>query len=161
MEQTNSKKHLAEKNVTPGQRIEYAVYASERVLSIFENSYPDNTGPRLAIATIKENLDTADSNITADMIANILATSTEVCKNSAAYPAIKAVKYTVAAAIAESENHQACLVDVAIDAAIEAITRDALARDIDITNTVSLSIAAIRVKHTLIKLKALRLKNNN
>jgi hypothetical protein len=42
---------------TPEQRIQYAIFAAEQVLSIFESNYPEDSRPRKAIEAAQAHLD--------------------------------------------------------------------------------------------------------
>jgi len=113
------------------QRVQYAVFAAEQVIGIFEKKYPDDKRPRQAIEAAKKCIDN----------------SSEENKNAAAYAAAYAdAAYADAAAFAAAYAAYAALAAAVADAAANAAYADAAAFAAAVADAAAYADAAMRIK---------------
>ena len=126
------------------QKVQYAIFAAELVIDIYEKKYPDNDKPKKAIEAAKAYLKNpskktksdasnaanaaayAAANVAADAAANVAAYAANVAANVAAYAANAAANVTAYAAA----NVAADAANVAADAANAAANVAAIKKQI-------------------------------
>jgi len=118
---------IATSLMTKRQRVEYAVFAAELVIHIFEQKYPTDDRPRKAIEAAKEYLRTGDAAdtaraayVAADEAYAAYEADAAYAADAAAYAADTAGAADAAAYAAEAAAYAAYAADVAADAAHEA-----------------------------------------
>ena len=79
------------------QKLQYAIFAAEQVIDIYENKYPDNKKPREAIDAAKKVLENDTAENRADAAADAAAAAADAAAYAAAYAA---AAYAAAAAAA-------------------------------------------------------------
>ena len=121
------------------QKIQYAIYAAELVLHLFENKYPNDKRPREAIEAAKKYLNDNDNIKSA--AANAAAAANAVNAVNAAYAAYAAAESAAAAVNA---------VDAANAAYAAAESAAAAVNAVNATNTAY--AAAVARKETLLKI---------
>ena len=87
------------------QKLQYAIFAAEQVIDIFENKYPNDKRPRLAIEAARKVLenDTAENR----RAAAAAAAAAYACAAAYAYAADAAYAYAAAAAAADAYDYAA------------------------------------------------------
>ena len=111
------------------QKVQYAVFAAEQVLHIFEDKHPDDDRPRKAIEAAKnyiknptrKNKAAAAATTAADAAAYAAtAAAAATAADAAAYAAYAATAYATATAYADDAATAAAAADAAADAATAA-----------------------------------------